>query len=101
MTCAGMQAKHDLLAVGYSQTEAGAKSPGRLALWSLKNPGHPLWELSMLAPVTALDFSRQIPHLLAVGCADGAIAMYDAKARQVLPCLLVCFILDSVDVPHA
>lgn len=33
--------------------------------------------------VTALDFSRHQPNILAVGQYDGTVAVYDVKARQV------------------
>ncbi len=33
--------------------------------------------------VTALDFSRYQPNILAVGHYDGTVAVYDVKSRQV------------------
>ena len=77
------QVKTDVLAVGYSHQELNIKNPGRIALWSLKNPGHPLWEFATPACITSVNFSQQNPHLLAAGCFDGSVCIYDAKLRQV------------------
>ena len=75
--------RQDILAVGYGQFEFGAPLPGLVALWSLKNPGYPLWSFPTASGVTAVDFSAHNPNMLAVGLYDGTLAVHDVKARQV------------------
>ena len=75
--------RQDILAVGYGQFEFGSPLPGLVALWSLKNPGYPLWSFTTSSGVTALDFSAHNPNMLAVGLYDGTLAVHDVKARQV------------------
>ena len=75
--------RQDILAVGYGQFEFGSPLPGLVALWSLKNPGYPLWSFTTSSGVTAVDFSAHNPNMLAVGLYDGTLAVHDVKARQV------------------
>ncbi len=81
----------DLLAVGYGKTDtfvdtskAGEavdeeKLGGLVLFWSLRNPDYPEKLLRTAHPVTALDFSKQRPMILAVGLLNGDIAIYDVK----------------------
>lgn len=75
--------RQDILAVGYGQFEFGPPICGMVALWSLKNPGYPLWSFSTPSGVTAVDFSVYNPNMLAVGLYDGTLAVHDVKTRQV------------------
>ena len=75
--------QQDILAVGYGQFEFGPPTCGMVALFSLKNPGYPLWSFSASSGVTAVDFSVHNPNMLAVGLYDGALAVHDVKTRQV------------------
>lgn len=77
--------RQDILAVGYGQFEFGPPLSGLVALWSLKNPGYPLWSFSTPSGVTAVDFSVHNPNMLAVGLYDGTLAVHDVKTRQVRP----------------
>lgn len=80
----GIQARRDLIAVGYAlQGGFGPHRPGHIALWSLRNPCWPAWHFSTTSGVASLDFSRQSPHLLAVGLQDGTVQLHDVKSRQV------------------
>ena len=81
--------RQDILAVGYGQFDFGPPLSGLVALWSLKNPGYPLWSFFTSSGVTAVDFSVQSPNMLAVGLYNGTLAVYDVKTRQVTSRLLL------------
>ena len=73
-----------------------ADSPGRVAVWSVRNARHPIWSAATPACVTSVDFAAQSPSLLALGGYDGSLAVYDVKNRQVsstestVTCLHAC-----------
>ena len=54
-------------------------SGGLVLFWSLRNPEYPEKILRTKQPVTALDFSRFSPMLLAVGCYNGDVMIFDVK----------------------
>ena len=84
-------ASTDLLAVGYGKTEnfidtfkAGEalneeKHGGLVLFWSLRNPNYPEKNLKTMYPVTALDFSKLNPMVLAVGFSNGDVSIYDVR----------------------
>jgi len=84
-------ASTDLLAVGYGRTEnfidvfkAGEalneeKHGGLVLFWSLRNPNYPEKILKTMYPVTALDFSKLNPMVLAVGFSNGDVSIYDVR----------------------
>ncbi|KAK9798512.1 hypothetical protein WJX73_005780 [Symbiochloris irregularis] len=80
--------KTDLLAVGYADKNVNTKSPGHVAVFSLKSPSAPRFDFRTPSSITSMDFSRQNPHLLGVGCFDGSIAVYDVRARQEAPVIV-------------
>ncbi len=86
--------RQDILAVGYGQFEFGPPLSGLVALWSLKNPGYPLWSFPTPSGVTAVDSSVHNPNMLAVGLYDGTLAVHDVKTRQAsfhsCICLFAC-----------
>lgn len=47
--------------------------------WSLRNPDYPEKILRTAHPVTALDFSKQSPMMLAVGLLNGDVNVYDVR----------------------
>lgn len=55
---------------------------GLVAVYSLKNPGHPEFSFSTAAGVMCLDFHPEHPALLAVGCYDGHIAIFDVRMGE-------------------
>jgi WD40 repeat protein len=77
---------NDLLAVGYGPTDfsaaqgTGAAAKGRVALWTLANPTHPVALLSSPdgVGVTSILFSSVNKRMLAIGCYDGTLAVFDA-----------------------
>lgn len=52
---------------------------GLVLFWSLKNPEYPERIYSFPVGVTSIDFSHSHPYLLAVGFADGVVAIYDTR----------------------
>eukprot|EP00878_Enallax_costatus_P041950 GHUV01048885.1.p1 GENE.GHUV01048885.1~~GHUV01048885.1.p1 ORF type:complete len:414 (+),score=115.24 GHUV01048885.1:1124-2365(+) len=82
-TAAGAGGAEGAAAEAVAEVAGGAK--GRIALWSLKNQFNPVWTFETKSAVTALDFSKQSPHILAVGLHDGTIAIYDVRSRSDTP----------------
>ncbi|XP_015492384.1 WD repeat-containing protein 78 isoform X3 [Parus major] len=71
----------DLLAVGYREF-VSLKKKGLACCWSLKNPMWPERIFCCEHGVTAVDFSLARPNLLAVGMANGCVAIYDVRSRR-------------------
>ena len=84
----------DILAVSYGKADfnlgnltpckAGVPvdeelSGGLVLFWSLRNPEYPEKILRTTHAVTSLDFSRLSPMLLAVGCYNGDVMVFDVK----------------------
>lgn len=90
----------DLLAVGYGRTTdtllsinavasmvgvsngdalSDESHEGLVLFWSLRNPDYPEKILRTSHFVTALEFSKQHPMILAVGLSNGDVNIYDVK----------------------
>ncbi|NXE02043.1 WDR78 protein, partial [Chaetorhynchus papuensis] len=72
----------DLLAVGYREFVSQDQKEGLACCWSLKNPMWPERIFRCEHGVTAVDFSLASPNLLAVGMANGRVAVYDVQSRS-------------------
>ncbi|NWU32344.1 WDR78 protein, partial [Dyaphorophyia castanea] len=72
----------DLLAVGYREFVSQDHKEGLACCWSLKNPMWPERIFRCEHGVTAVDFSLASPNLLAVGMANGRVAIYDVRSRS-------------------
>ncbi|XP_066048051.1 dynein axonemal intermediate chain 4 [Chamaea fasciata] len=72
----------DLLAVGYREFVSQGQKKGLACCWSLKNPMWPERIFRCEHGVTAVDFSLARPNLLAVGMANGGVAVYDVRSRS-------------------
>ncbi|KAM7046957.1 dynein axonemal intermediate chain 4 isoform 1-T1 [Acridotheres tristis] len=72
----------DLLAVGYRELECQDQKKGLACCWSLKNPMWPERIFRCDHGVTAVDFSLASPNLLAVGMANGCVAIYDVQSPK-------------------
>ncbi|KAJ3247238.1 WD repeat-containing protein 78 [Chytriomyces hyalinus] len=78
----------DILAVAYGENKhSSSPSLGLILCWSLKNPEWPERIYRSSQPVTALDFSKFTPNLLAAGFLDGKIAIYDVRQASDVPVL--------------
>ncbi|XP_014746584.1 PREDICTED: WD repeat-containing protein 78 [Sturnus vulgaris] len=72
----------DLLAVGYTEFVCQDQKKGLACCWSLKNPMWPERIFRCDHGVTAVDFSLASPNLLAVGMANGCVAIYDVQSPK-------------------
>ena len=100
VTCMSWNSENtDLLAVGYGKIDfvssnhhtkdANGKelteeelSSGMVLFWSIRNPDYPEKVLHTPHAITALDFSKRNPTLLAVGFYNGDIAVYDVRSEE-------------------
>lgn len=82
---------HDLLAVGYGSFSFTKQTPGAVLCWSPKNPDYPDRVYPTACGVTAVDFSRAHPYVLAVALYDGTIAIYDVRKTTDKPILASTF----------
>lgn len=73
----------DLFAVGYGSFDFLHPTTGLVACFSLKNPGHPEYCFPTAAGVMCLDFHPEHPALLAVGCYDGRVCIFDVRAGKL------------------
>jgi WD40 repeat protein len=73
----------DILAVGYNELNPDrtrkAGVAGLVLCWSAQNIRYPERIFYAPAPVTAISFSRAHPTLIAVGCGDGSLHVYNLR----------------------
>ena len=74
----------DLFAVGYGSFDFLHPASGLVACYSLKNPSHPEYSFATSAGFMFLDFHPDHPNLLAVGCYDGGLCIFDVRAAGKL-----------------
>jgi len=67
----------DLFAVGYGSYDFMRQGSGMICCFSLKNTSFPEYIFSTESGVMCLDFHPQHPSLLAVGCYDGSVMVYN------------------------
>ncbi|XP_009070087.1 PREDICTED: WD repeat-containing protein 78, partial [Acanthisitta chloris] len=72
----------ELLAVGYRAVDFMDLKKGLACCWSLKNPMWPERIFQCEHGVTALDFSKASPYLLAVGMSNGSVSIYDVRSQN-------------------
>ncbi|KAA6426617.1 MAG: dynein intermediate chain 2 [Trebouxia sp. A1-2] len=70
---------YDLFAVGYGSFDFLHQSSGLVCCYSLKNPSYPEYVFGTDSGVMCLDFHPQHPNLLALGCYDGSVSVYDVR----------------------
>jgi len=75
----------DLFAVGYGSYEFMKQGSGLICCFSLKNTSFPEFIFSMESGVMCLDFHLQHPSLLAVGCYDGTVLVYNVSSGGTKP----------------
>lgn len=72
----------DLLAVSYGELDHEVKKDNReglLLFWTLKNPKFPERTIKVKSRITACQFSKKSPNLIAIGDYDGDVAIYDLR----------------------
>lgn len=68
---------NDLFAVGYGSYDFMRQGNGIVCCFSLKNTSYPEYAITTESGVMCLDFHPQHPSLLALGCYDGTVLVYD------------------------
>ncbi|OQR88215.1 dynein intermediate chain 2 [Achlya hypogyna] len=75
----------DLFAVGYGSYEFLKQGSGLVCCYTLKNTSHAEFTFATESGVMCLDFHPQQPALLAVGCYDGTVLVYDVRNKVNRP----------------
>eukprot|EP00636_Phaeomonas_parva_P014783 CAMPEP_0118873914 /NCGR_PEP_ID=MMETSP1163-20130328/15537_1 /TAXON_ID=124430 /ORGANISM="Phaeomonas parva, Strain CCMP2877" /LENGTH=680 /DNA_ID=CAMNT_0006809237 /DNA_START=42 /DNA_END=2084 /DNA_ORIENTATION=+ len=75
----------DLFAVGYGSYDFMRQGSGMICCFTLKNTAHPEYIFSTEAGVMCLDFHPQQHSLLAVGCYDGTVMVFDVRNKTNRP----------------
>ncbi|CCI39960.1 unnamed protein product [Albugo candida] len=75
----------DLFAVGYGSYDFLKQGSGVVCCYSLKNSFHPEYTFTTESGVFCLDFHPQHAALLAVGCYDGSVLVYDVRNKANKP----------------
>ena len=79
---------HDLFVVGYGSYDFMHQGSGVICCYSLKNTSHPEYIFTTETGVMCVDFHPQHSSLLAVGCYDGTVMVFDVRlpAKKPLYC---------------
>ena len=75
----------DLFAVAYGSYDFMKQGSGMVCFFSLKNTSHPEYIFSTESGVMCLDFHMTHQSLLAVGCYDGTVMVYDVRNKSNKP----------------
>ncbi|XP_046418280.1 dynein axonemal intermediate chain 4-like [Neodiprion fabricii] len=74
----------DVLAVGYGPIENQENRQGLVMIWTAKNPHRAGRWHYFNSPVSALDWSRNRPNLLAIGFYDGVVQVIDVSNKNLV-----------------
>jgi len=75
----------DMFAAGYGSYDFLKQGSGLICCFTLKNPSHPEYCFSTDSGVMCLDFHPQHPSLIAVGCYDGTVMVFDVRMKVNRP----------------
>ena len=75
----------DLFAVAYGSYDFMRQGAGMVCCFSLKNTSHPEYIFSTDSGVMCLDFHPHFQSLLAVGCYDGTVMVFDVRNKVNRP----------------
>jgi dynein intermediate chain 4, axonemal len=80
----------DLIAVGYGEYDINCVDDsklkqGLLCFWTLKNPNFPEKIITHEHSITACQFSKKNPNLIAIGDSHGNIAIYNIRGNDTKP----------------
>lgn len=75
----------DMFAVGYGSYDFLKPTSGLICVYSLKNPSYPEYVFTTDSGVLALDFHPQLQNLLAVGCHNGTVLVFNTKDKLNKP----------------
>eukprot|EP00620_Florenciella_sp_RCC1587_P016723 CAMPEP_0182556028 /NCGR_PEP_ID=MMETSP1324-20130603/429_1 /TAXON_ID=236786 /ORGANISM="Florenciella sp., Strain RCC1587" /LENGTH=686 /DNA_ID=CAMNT_0024767851 /DNA_START=37 /DNA_END=2097 /DNA_ORIENTATION=+ len=86
VTALGWNPKYpDLFAVGYGSYDFMRQGSGMICCYSLKNTNHPEYIFSTESGVMCINFHPNHSSLLAVGCYDGTVMVYDVRNKMNRP----------------
>ena len=71
--------------MGYGSFDFVRQCSGLICVYSLKNPSYPEYIFTAESGVMCLDFHPQHSSLLAVGCYDGSILVFDIRDKVNRP----------------
>lgn len=75
----------DLFAVAYGSFDFMHQATGALSFFSLKNTSYPEYHFATESGVMTLDFHPQRSSLVAVGCYDGNVLVFDVRVSAKKP----------------
>eukprot|EP00753_Platysulcus_tardus_P002773 PLAT11886.1.p2 GENE.PLAT11886.1~~PLAT11886.1.p2 ORF type:complete len:677 (+),score=331.33 PLAT11886.1:185-2032(+) len=75
----------DLFAVGYGSYDFMKQGSGLIHCFSLKNTSHPEYTFTTETGVMCVDFHPQHHALLAAGCYDGSVMVFDVRNKVNKP----------------
>jgi dynein intermediate chain 1 len=75
----------DMFAVAYGSYDFMRQGSGMVCCFSLKNTSHPEYIFSTDSGVMCLDFHPHFQSLLAVGCYDGTVMVFDVRNKVNRP----------------
>jgi dynein intermediate chain 1 len=75
----------DLFAVAYGSYDFMRQGSGMVCCFSLKNTSHPEYMFSTESGVMCLDWHPNYRSLLAVGCYDGTVMVFDVRQKVNKP----------------
>jgi dynein intermediate chain 1 len=71
----------DLFAVGYGSYDFLKQNTGLICCYTIKNPTWPEYSYTTESGVMCLDYHPKYPALLAVGCYDGTVMVFDIRLK--------------------
>jgi dynein intermediate chain 1 len=71
----------DLFAVGYGSYDFMRQGSGMVCCFSLKNTSHPEYIFPTESGVMCLDYHQSHQSLIAVGCYDGTVMVFDVRSK--------------------
>lgn len=72
----------DLFAVGYGSYDFMKQGSGLICVYTLKNTSHPEYSFTTESGVMCLSWHPQHRALLAVGCYDGTVKVFDVRKKE-------------------
>ncbi|XP_051960947.1 dynein, axonemal, intermediate chain 1, paralog 2 isoform X2 [Xyrauchen texanus] len=79
------QTYKDLFVVGLGSYDFTKQGHGMLLLYSLKNPTYPEFTFTTTSGIMCVDIHEHLSYLVAVGCYDGCVAVYNLKEEGQEP----------------
>lgn len=71
----------DLFAVAYGSYDFLKQTTGLICCFTIKNPTWPEYSFTTDAGVMCIDFHPNAPALIAVGCYDGTVMVFDIRLK--------------------